>query len=480
MNTLRSEDFQLEPEEYPVEGSLAVHADDHAAMLKQQVSERLAAHRSRRGRRTEANVIAIALPKPASKPVAKPAKARSSRIAAAVAERYAQSQSYRDFLAAEAERAIAEANATAEVAVRTAEAVTAVQQQLLAELDLWNQPKTEQVQPPTAESWKDTPAFVVETQIEAEVEMRIEPSIPTPAAPQATIQSAAAGLTVRLYEDVGLRQPELRASAQSAAIPADEEERIALDDEIEFRQAPVFEEPATPPVAIPANLIEFPRQLVAPRKARPRLAEGPLRDETDGVPAAAQLRIFEVEPEQISTAPEAAVESSFPEWSSIYLDASPRVAAESVASTSPISTLPQIYMPLQTAPMSQRAMAAVVDGCILGGALLAAVCAASLAVKELPSLPIVAIAGAAMLLVLFIAYHMLFFTFADATPGMRYARIGLCTFDDENPTRAEMRRRTWAILLAGCPLGLGFLWALLDEDSLGWHDRLSRMYQRAY
>ena len=23
-------------------------------------------------------------------------------------------------------------------------------------------------------------------------------------------------------------------------------------------------------------------------------------------------------------------------------------------------------------------------------------------------------------------------------------------------------------------------WALLDEDRLGWHDRMSRMYQRAY
>jgi uncharacterized RDD family membrane protein YckC len=77
-------------------------------------------------------------------------------------------------------------------------------------------------------------------------------------------------------------------------------------------------------------------------------------------------------------------------------------------------------------------------------------------------------------------YHLLFFTFSEATPGMRYARIGLCTLSDDNPSRSAMRRRLFAILLSACPLGIGFLWACLDEDGLGWHDRISRMYQRSY
>lgn len=63
---------------------------------------------------------------------------------------------------------------------------------------------------------------------------------------------------------------------------------------------------------------------------------------------------------------------------------------------------------------------------------------------------------------------------------MRYARIGLCTFSDDNPTRSAMRRRLFAIALSACPLGIGFLWALLDDDKLGWHDRISHMYQRSY
>jgi hypothetical protein len=43
-----------------------------------------------------------------------------------------------------------------------------------------------------------------------------------------------------------------------------------------------------------------------------------------------------------------------------------------------------------------------------------------------------------------------------------------------------MRRRVLAAVLAACPLGLGFVWAWLDDDSLGWHDRISRIYQRTY
>ena len=77
-------------------------------------------------------------------------------------------------------------------------------------------------------------------------------------------------------------------------------------------------------------------------------------------------------------------------------------------------------------------------------------------------------------------YLLLFFTFTDATPGMRYARIALCTFNDENPTRSAMRRRLLATALSVVPMGLGLVWAALDDDRLGWHDRISRTYQREY
>jgi uncharacterized RDD family membrane protein YckC len=136
-------------------------------------------------------------------------------------------------------------------------------------------------------------------------------------------------------------------------------------------------------------------------------------------------------------------------------------------------------------------MAAVVDGCIIMAALLVFAAAFAYTVGKLSgpttlstgshiNTQIAAITAAVTFTVFTLLYQLLFFTLSEATPGMRYARIGLCTFADDNPTRAAMRRRILAVVLAACPLGIGFLWAWLDEDGLGWHDRISRMYQRSY
>jgi uncharacterized RDD family membrane protein YckC len=408
--------------------------------LKEQVAQRLAAHRARRQR--------LGNPVPSTHPPAS-TNSRSSRIAAAVAERYANSQSYRAFLAAQAETAIHEAEAAAEVAVLNAQAVADAQYQLLAELD--QMALTQSAVQPTA-----------------------SPS-----------QSVDSGLTVWLYdaEQPGPKLPPLSGrmpSTLQSESTRDEEERLALDDEIAFRQSPTFEDVAAP-VDIPANLIEFPRQLVASRKARPRLAEGPLREEADHASEAAQLRIFEVEAAQISTAP--VVESVEPEWSSILLAAHPVSA--------PVETPEAPFQPVfspQTALFSLRLMATVVDGCIVAAALLAFTAAFAVTVGKLSgratgsymTLQTAAIGVVVTFAVLILLYQLLFFTFSEATPGMRYARIALCTFADDNPTRSAMRRRILAGVLAACPLGIGFLWAWLDDDGLGWHDRISRMYQRSY
>jgi uncharacterized RDD family membrane protein YckC len=436
--------------------------------LKEQVAERLAAHRARRAQRSANPVTPIAPPTPA--------KASASRIAAAVAERYALSQSYRAFLAAEAEAAIRRAEAAAEVAAATAQAVADAQQQLLAEFD----------------QWALTPAPVAAASVllsadpeATEAPRSTEPLVATKAAPASVPSTSGSGLTVRLYEDV--------ARSQTAAIPTsnynlaeqpfDEAEGLALDDEIAFRQSPVFEEVGLP-IDIPANLIEFPRQLVAARKARPRLAEGPLREDADHAtqnPETAQLRIFEVEATQISTIP--IVESVEPEWSSIMLGALPPAAA--VESTEPLFVS---LLPLQAATLNLRLMAGIVDACILLASLLAFTAVFAVTVGKLAggqiggtmTLQAAAIGAAVVFSVLTLLYHLLFFTLAEATPGMRYARIALCTFSDQNPTRSAMRRRLFAMVLSACPLGIGFLWACLDDDRLGWHDRISRMYQRSY
>ncbi len=198
------------------------------------------------------------------------------------------------------------------------------------------------------------------------------------------------------------------------------------------------------------------------------------------------MRIFEVEATQISTSP--VVETIAPEWSSILLAAHP-VSAPVETPEAPF----QLAHRPEAAPLNLRLMATIVDGCIITASFLLFVAAFAVTVGKLHtdtstsgagsismSLQAAAIGSAGTIAVLALLYQLLFFTFSEATPGMRYARIALCTLSDENPTRSEMRRRIFATVLAACPLGIGFLWAWLDEDGLGWHDRISRMYQRSY
>jgi uncharacterized RDD family membrane protein YckC len=64
------------------------------------------------------------------------------------------------------------------------------------------------------------------------------------------------------------------------------------------------------------------------------------------------------------------------------------------------------------------------------------------------------------------------------TPGMRYAGIALCTFDDDVPTRRQLRRRLGAMAVSLLPVGLGIVWSVFDEDHLSWHDRMSGTYLR--
>jgi uncharacterized RDD family membrane protein YckC len=454
--------------------------------LKQQVAERLAAHRARRNQRPAGPIIPIAPPAPA--------KASAARIAAAVAERYAHSQSYRAFLAAEAEAAIRQAEAAAQVAAVTAKAVADAQYQLLAELDQWAL-----TPPPVAVAAALLPDSTAVNEASSSTE-----SFPAAnAAPATPAEVYGAGLTVRLYEGAPYNPPAATPAISSRRLvhqSFDEAEGMALDDEIAFRQSPVFEEPVGPPVDIPANLIEFPRQLIAARKARPRLAEGPLREDTDLIAQnsdAAQLRIFEVEAAQISTTP--IVEAIEPEWSSILLGALPPSA--------PAECTEPLFNPIpspQAAPLSLRFMAAIVDACLILASVLAFAAAFAIALDYLAgghpagqfvhnvasqiAVPIsgtmplqtATLSAVVVLGVLTVLYHLLFFTLSDATPGMRYARLALCTFNDENPTRSAMRRRIFAMALSACPVGIGFLWACLDDDRLGWHDRISRMYQRSY
>jgi uncharacterized RDD family membrane protein YckC len=404
--------------------------------LQQLAAERLAAHRRRRavieGRAARARREAAGLP---PEPEAADLQPDAVRVRDAVVARYRESQSYREFLAEEAQRAMERAQAEAEVAARNAIAVAQARRELLREIEQWR---------------KD--------------EQRRQPELVEAAAQRGPLQ-------VRMHEPLGAATAQGRAYVPAQASVHAAEELAKLDEEIEFRLAPGFEEFDVEVQSIQGNIIEFPRQLVATRKMRPRLAEGPLLEETKPEP---QLRIFEVEPEQIAVEPEIVIAAEPPEWQSLRLGSEAfAVVAAQVA----------VDHALHVATVGRRMASVAVDGALLaGGVAGAAEVAAKAAGPVLRGAPLLslAIAAAGMLVVFAVLYRLLFFTLNTATPGMRAARLAFCTFDEQSPTRKAVRRRMFATLLAICPLGLGLVWMVLDSDRLGWHDRMSRMYPRKY
>ena len=481
---------------------------DGPANLKQAVAERLAAHRNRRAsaaaQEAELEHRTRQMRESARQALREDQRRGASAVRDTVKARYERRESYREFLATEAERAISQAQAEADVAARSARAVTEAQMQLLEELDSLNRPDPgprEQAFARVAAETRGELAHALADIVMGAKELIAEPSLHplVDAAPRVRIAEAetrpepairevsAAGLTVRLFEDMpgpaptprledlSVRhgaEPVSQAVCFTAADPGDD--FYALEDEIAFRHSPEFASPPVQPLGIPGNLIEFPRELVAPRRARPRLAEGPLRDEA-GQP---QLRIFEVDAVQNMPQPETVDPQAIPDWQGMLLESA---TVEEVLP--PIEAQVEITLPPQTASVERRLMAAAVDGGWIGAAwLAAAVTVAEICGPELRALTLPMLGGAAVgsLALFAVLYQMLFFSLSESTPGMRWARIGLCTFGDRNPSRGEMRRRVLSTVLAACPLGLGLAWVWMDNDGMGWHDRMSRMYQRAY
>jgi uncharacterized RDD family membrane protein YckC len=281
-----------------------------------------------------------------------------------------------------------------------------------------------------------------------------------------------------------------------------------------------------------ANLIEFPRPMVATRRARPRLAEGPLAEAA----TAPQLSIFEVDQAAISiTPPPATVDASAPpewmrtEWPalspeenspSVDFGAKPQsmdLAArplfrsfEALPAAMILETLPAamdfaaqanlaarpgeelaadllldepVSQPapapaIEPAAPSRRLLATVVDGALIAAAVVAAALLAARYASQLPGVRTVEFGAAIAMVAAGLAYYAGFLTLTWATPGMWYAGIEIDTFSGFRATRGQRCGRLMAILLSVLPLGLGFVWALFDDGGLAWHDRLSKTYLR--
>ena len=139
---------------------------------------------------------------------------------------------------------------------------------------------------------------------------------------------------------------------------------------------------------------------------------------------------------------------------------------------------PQTAPQIELASVSRRVLASFVDFTLVAGAIVAAAALAANNATQMPGLRVVEIGLLAALVVAASAYKVLFFTLAGATPGMRYARLELATFDGGVPTRRQRWIRLAAVALSILPVGLGFAWAIFDDQHLTWHDRFSKTYLR--
>jgi uncharacterized RDD family membrane protein YckC len=74
------------------------------------------------------------------------------------------------------------------------------------------------------------------------------------------------------------------------------------------------------------------------------------------------------------------------------------------------------------------------------------------------------------------AFHLWFWTHGGQTLGMRAWRLKVVREDGGTLTPRDSLFRWAAALLSWAPVGLGFLWSLLDPRGLTWHDRISRTH----
>jgi uncharacterized RDD family membrane protein YckC len=81
-----------------------------------------------------------------------------------------------------------------------------------------------------------------------------------------------------------------------------------------------------------------------------------------------------------------------------------------------------------------------------------------------------------VIVVLSLFYRSLWCLANGDSPGLRFAGLRLVDFDGRTPDRDQRGMRQLAGLLSVISAGLGLVWALVDEESLTWHDHISKTF----
>ncbi|WP_058188133.1 RDD family protein [Terracidiphilus gabretensis] len=489
---------------------------------RQEVNRRLAEHKNRKVSNSDASAPV--------QPIA-PGASRAAQAAARVAARYAQAKSYSQMQAEEARMAVRAAEIATQVALEAQSAAESALAGLhaasveaparpVAPVVTMSREAARQPEPPAPAEWEwrnDTlvPEQVANQPLDLHTGFYAEPytattipetvaPAPLPEPPSGPVTSAKDGsgnlLHIRWEPDMPLREA---ATFASEPLDLSTEDWFTPAETAHNQHEPLEIEAHT----IHANLIHFPRELVATRRMRPRLAEGITQPEQPG----SQLSIFEVDPGSVQAGltqidliqaetpdptsyPDYAQPESHTEPASEPVAASQAVRQPAALPSVPWSTpvwhgmkldaqaVPASAFSAQNKPalagLNRRLMAGTVDIALVTAIASFLWFTMALGMAS-PLVPRTAeLLGAGIFALAGLSYHAFFCLLSLRTPGMRYAGLSLCTFDDCIPSPEQMRRRLGAMTVSMLPLGLGMLWSLFDEDRLSWHDRYSQTYLR--
>jgi len=135
-----------------------------------------------------------------------------------------------------------------------------------------------------------------------------------------------------------------------------------------------------------------------------------------------------------------------------------------------------IYCDAPVALPAHRAMAAALDAGIIAIALavfgMVFMLAGGTFVLNARTGPL--FIGVAAGVVVF--YRLLWCLANGDTAGQRWTRQRLVNFDGQAPTRAQRFCRTASGFLSLMAGGIGLLWGLVDEETLTWHDHISKTF----
>ena len=133
-------------------------------------------------------------------------------------------------------------------------------------------------------------------------------------------------------------------------------------------------------------------------------------------------------------------------------------------------------LPMQVAPFGRRLGAGLIDALILaaGFGLFAGIF--HLTGGTVSNTPLNWLIGGSIAELFAAVYFGAFTALRHATPGLLALGLEVRNLDGEPPSPKQSFWRALGYLVSGGSFLLGFIWSLVDEERLTWHDRISETF----